>query len=128
MIVKLFMPQFAPKVEDGTKRQTVRPTPKRRPKVGERLSLREWTGKPYWSKQRVLRETVLKDWEPVTIYPWNLQIGTGLGFRNLTRPNHNRELDAFAVADGFRNFGEMFEWFERQHSRPFSGIVLYWDL
>ena len=44
MIVKLFKPQFSPLVESGLKLQTVRPTPKRMPKPGDRISLREWTG------------------------------------------------------------------------------------
>jgi len=41
MIVRLFKPQFAPKVASGEKRQTVRPTPKRIPYLGDRISLRE---------------------------------------------------------------------------------------
>lgn len=47
--VRMFKPQFAPLVESGKKLQTVRPTPKRMPKPGDKISLREWTGLPYRS-------------------------------------------------------------------------------
>lgn len=42
--VRMFKPQFAPMVENGTKLQTVRPRPKRMPKEGDAISLRCWTG------------------------------------------------------------------------------------
>ena len=57
MRVRTFKPQFAPLVKAGTKRQTIRPMPKRErdiPKEGDLESWREWTGKPYRSKQREL--------------------------------------------------------------------------
>lgn len=62
-IIKLFQPRFAPMVKDGTKLNTIRPLPKRErdmPQVGWDISLREWSGKPYRSKQRVLKESVIE--------------------------------------------------------------------
>lgn len=93
-IVRTFKPQFAPLVEAGTKLQTVRPVPKRMPEAGDQASLRAWTGRAYWSAQRVLREVILSRVREVTIH------ATGqieLAGRYLTTP----EMEAFARADGF---------------------------
>lgn len=54
-----FKARFTELVASGAKRQTIRPTPKRMPKPGDWISLRCWTGRPYWSKQRVLRDAVI---------------------------------------------------------------------
>ena len=43
MRVRMFKPQFAPLVKAGTKRQTIRPVPKRLPQPGYLESWREWT-------------------------------------------------------------------------------------
>ena len=43
MRVRMFKPQFAPLVKAGTKRQTIRPVPKRLPQPGDLESWREWT-------------------------------------------------------------------------------------
>jgi hypothetical protein len=57
----MFKPQFADLVEAGTKLQTVRPVPSRLPGPGDTISLRTWTGKPYRSKMRLLREARIKE-------------------------------------------------------------------
>ena len=36
------------------------------------------------------------------------------------------ELDAFAEADGFRNWPFMMTWFQKQHGLPFSGDLIKW--
>jgi len=116
--VRIFQPQFASKVLSGEKCQTVRPTPSRMPKRGDKLSLRTWTGKPYRSRQRILRETVV-DWvQPIRITPH----GITLAGQMLTE---HQEWD-FAKADGFNTPQDMLEWFNRTHRLPFEGIVIYW--
>ena len=35
--------------------------------------------------------------------------------------------DDIARADGFGNFFEMLEWFEREHGLPFEGIMIRWE-
>lgn len=121
--VRMFKPQFAPLVEAGTKCQTVRPKPKRMPSPGDRISLRMWTGKPYRSKQRLLRESeivqVQRIWfNGVTILLDDLKAENGL----LPRA----EEEAFARADGFESLKAMAEWFEANHGLPFDGIVIKW--
>lgn len=117
--VRMFKPQFAPLVEAGTKLQTVRPTPKRVPQAGDRISLRAWTGKPYRSKQRVLRESIIEKVEPIRI--------TTAGIYVSERPLGLDTEQRFARADGFRSWVEMREWFENTHGLPFEGIIIYWS-
>jgi hypothetical protein len=119
--VRMFMPQFAPLVESGVKPHTVRKTPKRMPQPGDLISLRTWTGKPYRSKQRVLRESVITKVEPVTFLRLH-RVAFGDGILNC-----EDEL-AFAKADGFESPAAMFKWFEDTHGLPFSGIVIHWDV
>ncbi len=126
--VRMFKPKFAALVESGAKTQTVRPTPKRMPRAGDTISLREWEGKPYRSKQRVLREAVITRVAALYLHYseidgmcwWEIEIG-------------NRRLDSleaidFAAADGFSGgVQEMARWFQETHGLPFKGIVIYWS-
>lgn len=125
MIVKTFKPRFAPLVEAGKKTQTIRPVPKRKqdmPKVGQEISLRTWTGRPYASKQRVLRSGIITSVSRVRIGKKSVAI-----FFNGTRLSVLQEyLDGFAVDDGFRNWAEMREWFAAEHGLPFAGILIQW--
>lgn len=116
--VRLFKPQFAPLVENGTKLQTVRPTPKRLPQPGDTISLRCWTGAPYRSKQRVLREAIIDRVRKIEIDSYAVTID---GVRL-----HHLDEEDFAMADGFSSVVEMTDWFRNTHGLPFSGIVLSW--
>lgn len=127
MTVRTFKPQFAPLVKAGTKRQTIRPIPKRpqdMPKVGDLESWREWTGKPYRSKQRELAVVRIAGVWQVNLYG-QLRPEAPVIFQTFdgTLPRYG-SLDQFASADGFSNFPEMLEWFERTHSLPFTGILI----
>lgn len=125
--VRMFKPRFAALVESGVKRQTVRPVPKRIPKPGDTLSLRAWTGQPYRSKQRVLREAVVEKVErvvigahgalPVCIIPLSTDV-----------LNYWPNAETFAQRDGFTSWPEMRAWFEANHGLPFEGVVIYWRL
>lgn len=113
--VRMFKPQFAPLVESGVKCQSVRSRPKRMPRAGEPISLREWTGKPYRSKQRVLRESVITEVSSVDITE------TGIAVNSYAEP-----CDDFARADGFHDFCELRDWFKTTHGLPFEGVVIKW--
>lgn len=123
MIVKLFKPRFAPLVKNRTKKQTVRPTPKRMPKVGDAISLREWTGKPYRSKQRILGESTIRIVGEVLIdeaptmgcFIWVDRIMLSL-----------EAAIGFSKADGFSGLKDMAEWFKLEHGLPFKGILICW--
>jgi hypothetical protein len=115
MIVKTFKPQFHNLVESGKKRQTIRPLPKRWPRVGETISCRAWIGAPYRSKQRILFVGTLKIVEPVRITV------------DAIYAQHKLNEEQIAIADGFRNFSEMLSWFWAvHHAMPFDGVLLRW--
>jgi hypothetical protein len=117
----MFKPQFTGLVESGKKCQTVRPTPKRLPKAGDRISLRAWSGRPYRSKQLVLREAQIVAVRKIRF--------AGYFFNGGPRDAHGKRisLDAFAQADGFGCWQELQTWFGETHGLPFEGIVIYWS-
>lgn len=117
-MVRMFKPQFAALVEAGTKRQTVRPTPKRMPKPGDPISLRAWVGAPYRSKQRILRESEVVSVRQIEIDSCAITIdGVKL---------HHQDEEEFAMADGFLNVLALTDWFRATHGLPFRGIVIAW--
>lgn len=114
----MFKPQFADAVENGTKLQTVRPRPMRMPKPGDEISCRAWTGKPYRSKQRILRQSLITEVLPIQLFHESMY----LNFHRV--PADQRE--EFAKSDGFGAFSEMVDWFSQTHGLPFDGIVIIW--
>lgn len=116
--VRMFKPRFAALVEAGTKTQTVRPTPARMPKPGDKLSLRMWTGKPYRSKQRVLREATV-------LYIAKIKLDCFDMWFDGVRASEAKQ-EAFARADGFSTAHELLDWFENEHGLPFEGVVIVW--
>ncbi len=115
--VRLFQPRFAELVASGRKLQTVRPVPRRRPRPGDTLSLRAWSGKPYRSPQRILATAEVESVCDLT-----------LDADELTIDGHpiNLARDTFARVDGFADFADMVAWFRAQHGLPFRGIVITW--
>ena len=116
MRVILFQPRFAEMVKAGTKTQTIRC--KARCKVGDKLSLRMWTGKPYRSKQETLKEVVCTGVYIVSVELFGYQVNGG--------EYDSVSPDEFAQADGFKDFGEMALWFGITHGLPFSGELITW--
>ncbi len=122
MRVILFKPEFAVKVVDGTKTQTVRRDGKRNPKPGDVLSLRQWSGLPYRSKQITLKETNCSSVSRVRIHPLLQEIE----IQNTLL--HNQSANDFARADGFSDRLEMFAWFwNTYHIVEFHGICIQWN-
>lgn len=119
MPVLMFQPWKARKVESGESRQTVRPERKNPILPGDDLSLREWTGKPYRSKQKVLREEICHSTRPVEI-----DVGAALYIGGNLCSEAMRNL--FAREDGFDDYNAMLAWFEKNHSLPFTGVCIKW--
>jgi hypothetical protein len=126
LFVRLFKPQFATLVEHRIKRQTVRPTPKRMPRPGDRISLRAWTGLPYRTPQRVLLESIVTRVSDITLEPTRLWLNERLITKHPRRSSGDQTLDSFAMADGFESWPAMAAWFEREHGLPFNGILIEW--
>lgn len=119
--VKMFKPEFAELVRTGIKCQTIRPVPKRMPKVGDLVSLRRWEDKPYRSKQVVLGQGKI-------VMIWRVRMDAVPAFRMWLDGKlcSMGEADSIARADGFPGFVEIFEWFDREHGFPFDGILIRW--
>ena len=104
-----FKPQFAALVESGAKTQTIRKT--NRFKIGDVVQL--YTGQR--TKQcRKLGEGVVE-----MVLPFYMSRSP-----LLCRDAYA----AIAMADGFANADEMFDWFEKQHGLPFEGWLIKWRL
>lgn len=117
MRVIMFKDQFAQKVMFGEKCQTVRKSA--RCKVGDRLSFRRWTGKPYRSKQFLLTEATCTG-------VFKIHIGDdGVEIQNV--PIMFPDRDDFARADGFTGFAQMADWFRDVHGLPFDGELITWS-
>lgn len=119
-----FQSRFAPLVESGQKRQTIRAYRKdgRDPKVGDRLYL--WTGLRQ-PGARKLGEAIVTNVRAVEL--------NRHGALCLDRmPIYPNRFNAIAQADGFNGtndvapMAEMIEWFENAHGLPFSGLLIEW--
>lgn len=119
-VVKTFMPKFAPLVEAGTKRNTIRKVPKRMPRVGDRFSGRQWTGRPYFSKQRILIEGVVTEVLHIQIRKLGIWFP---GVRRITTPI---EMLQFAKADGFETLKDFRDWFLKDKT-TFKGVFIKWE-
>lgn len=120
----MFKPQFAPLVKSGQKRQTIRPMPKRMPRVGDLESWREWSGKPYRSKTRELATVKLTHVSKIKFEETGT-VDSIEGFAiTMEKSAEFKSENQFAQADGFVNFEEMWGWFRIQHGFPFHGILI----
>ncbi len=129
MRVRMFMPQFAGLVESGKKRQTIRPLPKRFPKVGELESWRKWSARPYNSKQVELAKVELTGIHRVSILKSPRIVEEEQMGETVWVEIDGRRIDmvdwcTLAVDDGFETAVDMMRWFREQHELPFSGILI----
>jgi uncharacterized protein YqfB (UPF0267 family) len=113
MRVILFQDRFSDNVRAGFKTFTIRTRAWCEP--GDALSLRRWTGKPYRSKQEVLREVRCASVLPVRITAHGIHVEGCYANR-----------DRIAVSDGFRDWREMRDWFASVHGLPFNGVLISW--
>lgn len=114
-----YQKQFAPLIESGEKRQTIRALRKRPIIRGDRLF--HYTGLRTKACRKLLESKCL--WaDRIDIIPHgkvfiNNWLCTG-------------SMRKFAIADGFRREGfeweDMLEFFERTHGLPFTGQLIRW--
>jgi hypothetical protein len=112
----MFQERFADLVETNLKPHTVRLTALCKP--GDVLSLRKWTGKPYRSKQKLLRLVICRNVRTIEI---------GEDYLAINGPRYNQAFrDVFSRKDGFQNWHDLTEWFKRTHGLPFKGVLIEW--
>jgi hypothetical protein len=112
-----FKKQFAPMVEDGSKRQTIRKVRKTPTKPGDKLSL--YTGMRT-KACRLLEYTRCVDVQPVEVYAIGV---VHVGGSALTPA----QLHDFARADGFQDGEQFVEFFRQEYGLPFTGAeVIKW--
>ena len=110
-----FQPVFAAAVEAGWKVQTIRAKRKNRPRVGQtahcftRLRTRQCRRLGAWTIEDVT--DVRLDYAGVMLDG---------------SPLRANDLDAFAWADGFKDWEDMRTWFRATHGLPFHGDLVMW--
>lgn len=122
-----FKKQFAPLVESGQKRQTVRANRKdgRLPRVGDTAKcftgLRTRGARLLIAAPVIEVSRVLIDFKECTLATDRGRLGM-------------KESQEFARDDGFRSFGDMLEWFRSNHKEAalfephlFEGFVTKWQ-
>ncbi len=113
-----FQKQFAPSVESGEKRQTIRSPRKIRPEAGQAAHL--YTGLRT-KACRKLGEHEIKSVKPIII----TQAGVG-SMGDIVAIYSRDALDKFARADGFESWTAMRDWFDKTHGLPFEGDLIKW--
>ncbi len=124
-----FKQEFAEKIADGSKTQTVRkPRKDGRPhaKPGDKINL--YTGMRT-KECRLLCEARVTSVRPVTLDGTSMT----LGGREMRQGEGNQYFDPetfdndFARADGFDEYMDMAAWFDERYGLPFKGVVIQWD-
>ena len=125
--VIMFQARFMIAVEVGTKPHTIRPVRKLAIKVGDLLDLRTWTGLPYRSKQRKLREAVCTAVTPIELCFVRHRL---LVWVRGAKPKHlsRTAIETLARRDGFTDSAEMAHWFDKMHGLPFAGVLIEWEV
>jgi len=118
-----FQERFADKILSGEKQQTIRKERKRPIRVGDTLHL--YTGLRTKSAKK-LKEVKCVEIKEVEIDPYNLCVTSGEDQR-MANLYWLSALNGFAKEDGFKNWVEMVQWFEKNHGLPFKGQIIYWD-
>ena len=121
MVAYSFQARFAPKIIDGTKRQTIRRVGLRRhARAGDEIQC--YTGLRTKHAKLIRRVRCINT---VPIHIW---------FVGRCRVDVDEstvyELDKFAVGDGFSDWDDMHRFWMEHHNRPseFTGLVIMWDI
>lgn len=118
MVAYNFQSRFAPLVESGEKRQTIRAEGKRRhARPGDALQL--YTGMRTKGCRKLM--------DTKCTFATEVYICRGIGSPAVTLAEFGApDPDAFARADGFDDFHAMLDWFAKMHGLPFAGVLIKW--
>lgn len=120
MVAYNFRPQFAPLVESGAKRQTIRaPRKNGHARVGDKVHL--YTGMRTKECRKIGEAHC---WGSEAI--WVTSAGVHRIGCVYSISSDMDWLDDFARRDGFHTFAEMAAWFKETHGLPFRGVLIEW--
>ena len=116
-----YQERFAPKVESGEKRNTIRPRRKREIKPGD--TLYHYTGMRT-KRCRKLRTAVCLSVTKTTIASDHVSKYALKEFGLFIWVP--AQLKRFAREDGFDSWKEMRDWFDKKYGLPFEGVLITW--
>ena len=126
MVAYNFQKQFAKMVETGKKCQTIRAHRKDGRHANKDNKLQLYTGMRT-KNCRKLADAICT--ESCTVF-----INKN-SYRIINEPLSiditvycEEHLNHFAKMDGFANFEELTEWFDKAHGLPFEGVLIMWEL
>ena len=108
---------FKDKILSGAKRHTIRAPRKNPIKVGDKLYM-------WWKSRSPKEKEKLGESTCINVVPVKIEKKFAL-CPDLSVRYHS--LDEFAQADGFNNWQELIDFFERIHGLPFTGVLIEWD-
>ena len=118
MVAYNFKKQFAPKVRDGSKCQTVRGQRDRHARPGEPIQL--YTGQ----RTKQCEKLIIPD--PICLSVEEIVINSNLVvISGWTLWSHKQE--EFAIADGFESYAEFLAFFAETHGFNFEGVLIKWE-
>jgi hypothetical protein len=110
---------FKDKILSGAKRQTIRAPRKIPIKVGDTLYM--------WWKSRSPQREKLGEANCTKTTPITIQKTKAILTYTDSGDYEIAHLDKFAQADGFDNWQQMIEFFDKTHGLPFTGVLIEWD-
>lgn len=122
MVAYSFQKRFAPLIREGLKTHTIRAERKRHARPGEMLQL--FTGMRTAQCERIIPDVVCTSVLPIEIHFAASRIERiEVGIVPI------RNLDHFAVADGFIDIEDMSAFWMKHHgARPFHGVIIEWPM
>jgi hypothetical protein len=126
MIVRTTHSRFVAPILARAKTTTIRPTPW---PIGL-VELREWSGRPYHSRQVPVAVVYVKATQRFILDLTNVSIGAlnHLGLPKVHRHDDVEYLDTVARMDGFMDWFTMRDWFAAMYDLPFEGFRMHFDL
>lgn len=124
MVAYNFQKQFADAVSNGAKTQTIRaPRKSRHARVGDPVQL--YTGMRHPSCRKLCDpDPKVIEVQDIVIHRHQVALG-----RDPSSPRivGDDALDHFARCDGFKNWGDLSDWFKSTHGLPFEGVLIKWQ-
>jgi hypothetical protein len=110
-----FSERFAPLVESGVKRQTIR-----KPRVNGHAGVDDWL--QLYTGQRTPQCRLLREARCHDVCGVLIERDRFTSFK----PQEFHDLDYIAKADGFVDWSDMRKWFDDHYGLPFRGVMIRW--